>query len=114
MSVISLDFKTVCYNELLNKSVSTYPFYTTANVLYQYVKLTEILWFLSEDVETDEVKEAKRLELEGVKEAEAGNVQKAMELFSKAIAIAPDHSSSYNNRAQALRLQGDVQGRSTF
>ena len=62
------------------------------------------------EVETDEVKEAKRLELEGVKNAEAGQVQIAMEMFGQAISIAPGHASSYNNRAQALRLQGDVKG----
>lgn len=65
---------------------------------------------LDEEVETDEVKEAKKLEVEGVKEAEAGHTDRALELFSQAIHIAPEHASSYNNRAQALRLQGDVQG----
>ncbi|XP_052212049.1 tetratricopeptide repeat protein 36-like [Dreissena polymorpha] len=62
------------------------------------------------EVETDEIKEAKRLELEGVKAAEAGQVDKALELFSQAITVAPEHPSSYNNRAQALRLKGDITG----
>ncbi|XP_052287005.1 tetratricopeptide repeat protein 36-like isoform X2 [Dreissena polymorpha] len=61
-----------------------------------------------EEVETDDIKEAKRLELEGVKAAEAGQVDKALELFSQAITVAPEHPSSYNNRAQALRLKGDI------
>ncbi|XP_060574585.1 tetratricopeptide repeat protein 36 homolog [Ruditapes philippinarum] len=62
------------------------------------------------EVETDEVKEAKRLEIEGVKAAESGNIDKALELLNQAVTIAPDHASSYNNRAQALRLHGDVSG----
>jgi Flp pilus assembly protein TadD len=72
-------------------------------------KLTIICLFVSE-VETDEVKEAKRLEIEGVKAAESGNIDKALELLNQAVTIAPDHASSYNNRAQALRLHGDVSG----
>ena len=62
------------------------------------------------EVETDAVKEAKQLEVEGVKQAEAGHTDRALELFSQAIHIAPEHASSFNNRAQALRLQGDIQG----
>ncbi|KAH3818354.1 hypothetical protein DPMN_119961 [Dreissena polymorpha] len=37
-------------------------------------------------------------------------VDKALELFSQAITVAPEHPSSYNNRAQALRLKGDITG----
>jgi len=33
-----------------------------------------------------------------------------LELFSQAIQVAPDRASGYNNRAQALRLKGDVEG----
>ncbi|XP_045161222.1 tetratricopeptide repeat protein 36 homolog [Mercenaria mercenaria] len=62
------------------------------------------------EVETDEVKEAKRLEVEGVKAAESGNVDKALELLNQAVSTAPEHASCYNNRAQALRLHGDVSG----
>jgi len=38
--------------------------------------------------------------------AEAGNVEKALAQFEKAIEIAPKWASAYNNRAQALRLIG--------
>jgi len=62
------------------------------------------------EVETDEIKEAKQLELEGVQQAEEGNVERALELFNQAIELAPTHASAYNNRAQALRLRGDTQG----
>lgn len=68
-----------------------------------------LTFFSEEEVETDAVKEAKQLEVEGVKQAEAGHTDRALELFSQAIQIAPEHASSFNNRAQALRLQGDVQ-----
>lgn len=63
-----------------------------------------------EEVETEQVKEAKRLELEGVKAAESGNLDRALELLNQAVTLAPEHASSYNNRAQALRLQGDTAG----
>ncbi|XP_052820765.1 tetratricopeptide repeat protein 36-like [Mya arenaria] len=63
-----------------------------------------------EEIETAEVLEAKRLEVEGVKAAESGNVDSALDLFSQAITMAPNHASSYNNRAQALRLKGDNTG----
>ena len=80
------------------------------SVLNSRTQIFTVIFILDEEVETDEVKEAKRLEVEGVKEAEAGHTDRALELFSQAIHIAPEHASSYNNRAQALRLQGDVQG----
>ncbi|KAL4221349.1 Tetratricopeptide repeat protein 36 [Mactra antiquata] len=63
-----------------------------------------------EEVETEAVKQAKSLETEGVKQAEAGHIEEALNSFNKAISVAPKHASSYNNRAQALRLQGDVAG----
>ena len=66
--------------------------------------------FQEVEIETDAVKQAKQLEVEGVAQAEAGHTDRALELFSEAIHIAPEHSSSFNNRAQALRLQGDTQG----
>ena len=34
----------------------------------------------------------------------------ALEFFNQAIQVAPERASGYNNRAQALRLKGDVQG----
>ena len=56
------------------------------------------------------MKLAKHLETEGVQAAETGDVHKALDLFNQAINVLPSRASGYNNRAQALRLKGDVQG----
>ncbi|CAG2065649.1 unnamed protein product [Timema podura] len=56
-----------------------------------------------------EGKEAQSLELEGVKATESGDVSYAIGLFTRAIGIAPNRASGYNNRAQAYRLQGNEQ-----
>ncbi|XP_021342512.1 tetratricopeptide repeat protein 36 homolog [Mizuhopecten yessoensis] len=64
----------------------------------------------SEEVETDEVKEAKQYEADGVTAAEAGDLELALSKFGLAIQVCPTRGSGYNNRAQALRLKGDVQG----
>jgi len=58
----------------------------------------------------EEIKSAKALERLGVELAEAGNVEKALAQFEKAIEIAPKWASAYNNRAQALRLIGRNEG----
>ncbi|MPC13786.1 Tetratricopeptide repeat protein 36 [Portunus trituberculatus] len=58
---------------------------------------------------TPETEEAKQLELQGVKSAEAGDVAAALASFNKAIEVAPNRASSYNNRAQTLRLMGKVE-----
>ncbi|XP_073512707.1 tetratricopeptide repeat protein 36 isoform X2 [Phyllobates terribilis] len=58
----------------------------------------------------DLLEEALRLELSGVKAAESGDVKTAIQKFGAAISLLPDWPSAYNNRAQALRLQGDVTG----
>ncbi|NWU99599.1 TTC36 protein, partial [Upupa epops] len=50
------------------------------------------------------------LELQGVSAAESGDVSTALERFSEAIRLLPERASGYNNRAQALRLRGDVAG----
>jgi len=55
-----------------------------------------------------EIEEAKSLELEGVKKAESGLLEEAIELFSQSIQIAPRRPSGYNNRAQAYRLKGNI------
>lgn len=65
---------------------------------------------ITEEEETEQVKEVKRLELEGVKAAESGDIDRALELLNQAITLAPEHASSYNNRAQVLRLHGDITG----
>lgn len=60
--------------------------------------------------DTELLKQVKELELQGVSAAEAGDLQGALQLFSQAIQILPQRASAYNNRAQALRLQGDTAG----
>ncbi|NXK63913.1 TTC36 protein, partial [Sylvietta virens] len=55
----------------------------------------------------DQVRE---LELQGVSAAESGDISTALERFSEAIRLLPERASAYNNRAQALRLRGDVAG----
>ncbi|NXM92290.1 TTC36 protein, partial [Oenanthe oenanthe] len=55
----------------------------------------------------DQVRE---LELQGVSAAESGDLNTALERFSEAIRLLPERASAYNNRAQALRLRGDVAG----
>lgn len=70
--------------------------------------------------------EARRLEMAGVAAAEAGDLPSALAHFhvphhphhhqhhhhhlKAAVAAAPDRASCYNNRAQARRLGGDVEG----
>ncbi|XP_056139924.1 tetratricopeptide repeat protein 36 [Lampris incognitus] len=56
------------------------------------------------------LKQARELEIRGVSAAEAGDLQTALQQFSQAIQILPVRASAYNNRAQALRLQGDTAG----
>uniref|UniRef100_A0A8C8S170 Tetratricopeptide repeat protein 36 n=1 Tax=Pelusios castaneus TaxID=367368 RepID=A0A8C8S170_9SAUR len=56
------------------------------------------------------VEQVKDLELQGVLAAESGDVNTALERFSEAIQLLPERASGYNNRAQALRLKGDVTG----
>ncbi|ELU16706.1 hypothetical protein CAPTEDRAFT_155655 [Capitella teleta] len=64
----------------------------------------------TEEQDTAAVLEAKQLEAEAVEKAEKGDVKGALELFSKAIDVAPERASGFNNRAQAKRLLGDVEG----
>ena len=60
--------------------------------------------------DTELLKQVKELEMRGVSAAEAGDLQAALQLFSQAIHILPQRASAYNNRAQALRLQGNTAG----
>lgn len=60
--------------------------------------------------ETVDIKVSKQLEVQGVQAAESGDVEAALNLFSQAIGNTPQRASGYNNRAQALRLKGDVLG----
>ncbi|NXX37601.1 TTC36 protein, partial [Nicator chloris] len=54
--------------------------------------------------------QARELELQGVSAAESGDISTALERFNEAIRLLPERASGYNNRAQALRLRGDVAG----
>ncbi|KAM4650425.1 forkhead box protein N5-like [Discoglossus pictus] len=56
------------------------------------------------------LKQARDLEGSGVEAAETGNLEEAVKRFTEAIQILPERASAYNNRAQALRLRGDVTG----
>ncbi|PKU36364.1 tetratricopeptide repeat protein 36 [Limosa lapponica baueri] len=56
------------------------------------------------------LEQARDLELQGVSAAESGDVSAALERFGEAIRLLPQRASAYNNRAQALRLRGDVAG----
>ena len=58
----------------------------------------------------DAVLNAKRLEVQGVKAADGGDLDEAMSFFNQAVAVAPSHPAGYNNRAQVLRLKGDDDG----
>ncbi|KAI6073226.1 Tetratricopeptide repeat protein 36 [Aix galericulata] len=56
------------------------------------------------------LEQVRDLELQGVSAAESGDVSTALERFNEAIRLLPERASGYNNRAQALRLKGDVAG----
>jgi tetratricopeptide (TPR) repeat protein len=68
------------------------------------------MYFSDNEDEITNAAEAKSLELEGVKAADSGELDKAIGLFTRAINIAPNWASGYNNRAQAYRLNGDTAG----
>ncbi|XP_061576425.1 tetratricopeptide repeat protein 36 [Cololabis saira] len=74
--------------------------------LYQEDELTDD----DSGFDTELLRQVKELEMRGVSAAEAGDLQAALQLFSQAIRILPARASAYNNRAQALRLQGDAAG----
>lgn len=61
--------------------------------------------------DSEATRESKRLELEGVKLAETGNLEGSLKLFTQAIEAAPSRASGYNNRAQTLRLMGKIDGK---
>lgn len=52
--------------------------------------------------------QVKTLEVEGVEAAENGDIDRAIDIFGEVIRLAPNRASGYNNRAQALRIKGDV------
>ncbi|XP_029429609.1 tetratricopeptide repeat protein 36 [Rhinatrema bivittatum] len=63
-----------------------------------------------QDFDSELLAGAKELERQGVLAAESGDTTAAIEKFSQAIQTLPERASGYNNRAQALRLQGDTAG----
>ncbi|KAJ3591389.1 hypothetical protein NHX12_009334 [Muraenolepis orangiensis] len=60
--------------------------------------------------EATRLTEVKALEAQGVSAAEGGDLEAALHHLNKAILLLPTRASAYNNRAQALRLQGNTAG----
>jgi len=56
-----------------------------------------------------ENEEAKRFEALGVRAADEGKFDDSIAFFTQAIQCCPQCPSGYNNRAQALRLKGDIE-----
>ncbi|XP_070621895.1 tetratricopeptide repeat protein 36 isoform X2 [Erythrolamprus reginae] len=54
------------------------------------------------------LREAAGLEAEGIAAAEGGELALALAKLTQAIQLLPGRASAFNNRAQALRLKGDV------
>ncbi|XP_013929452.1 PREDICTED: tetratricopeptide repeat protein 36 isoform X1 [Thamnophis sirtalis] len=54
------------------------------------------------------LRQATHLEAQGIAAAEGGDLGLALEKLSQAIQLLPARASAFNNRAQALRLKGDV------
>uniref|UniRef100_A0A1W7RCT4 Tetratricopeptide repeat protein 36 n=1 Tax=Agkistrodon contortrix contortrix TaxID=8713 RepID=A0A1W7RCT4_AGKCO len=54
------------------------------------------------------LRQTTHLEAQGIAAAEGGDLELALEKFNQAIQLLPERASAFNNRAQALRLQGDV------
>lgn len=63
----------------------------------------------SGDSSADQI-EAKKLEIQGVRAAESKNLDEALSLLTRAIELYPTRASLFNNRAQVLRLRGNVEG----
>ncbi|XP_022114705.1 tetratricopeptide repeat protein 36 [Pieris rapae] len=57
-----------------------------------------------EEDNTPANEESKTLCIQGVKLAETGKLNEALELLSRGIEVAPNRASGYNDRAQLLRL----------
>ena len=60
--------------------------------------------------DSQETEAAKQFEKQGVQLAESGKLKESLEIFAKAINVAPKWSSSYNNRAQVYRLLNQNKG----
>lgn len=57
-----------------------------------------------EEENSKEIIDSKKLEIEGVKLSESGELNDALEKFNEALKIAPNRPSIYNNRAQLYRF----------
>uniref|UniRef100_A0A0K0DGT9 TPR_REGION domain-containing protein n=1 Tax=Angiostrongylus cantonensis TaxID=6313 RepID=A0A0K0DGT9_ANGCA len=60
-------------------------------------------------ITADGIEESRRLEIEGIRLAENGEHDQAIEKLSEAIQRCSVNPSAFNNRAQALRLVGRVE-----
>ncbi|KAF9999231.1 Tetratricopeptide repeat protein 36 [Entomortierella chlamydospora] len=61
-------------------------------------------------IDPEILKKLQALEAEGVLLAEKDNVDGAIAKFTEAIELCPTYASSYNNRAQAYRIQDNITG----
>ncbi|ETE72188.1 hypothetical protein L345_01987, partial [Ophiophagus hannah] len=59
------------------------------------------------------LRQATHLEAQGIAAAEGGDLELALEKLDQAIQLLPTRASAFNNRAQALRLNGDVASKCT-
>ena len=78
-----------------------------SNIILNFFKYSLHLkiFFLYFSVDNSEnVKNAKEFEKQGVICAESGKMDEALKMFNNAIGSSPMWASAYNNRAQALRL----------
>ncbi|XP_022916998.1 tetratricopeptide repeat protein 36 homolog isoform X1 [Onthophagus taurus] len=55
--------------------------------------------------ETEEILNAKELEIEAINRAEKGDLENALNILNEALNIAPQKASLYNNRAQIYQLK---------
>lgn len=53
---------------------------------------------------------AAQLEVDGINAAENDDIEVAIKLLSQSIDLVPTRASGYNNRAQARRIKGDIEG----
>lgn len=60
---------------------------------------------------TDAVIESIKYETEAIVATQEGHYNEALNLFQKAIDVAPARPSLYNNRAQTMRLLNDDEGK---
>lgn len=60
---------------------------------------------------TDAVIEAIKYETEAIAAAQESRYNEALNLFQKAMDVAPSRASAYNNRAQTMRLLNDDEGK---